>query len=122
MANDLINFRLSSEANDIAEKLKSTGRFEDVLAVARFGLSYALYHHFDDIDPSNYRMPDQNGSNYSVGSLDGDGKIRTLILALYPGSETPYIYARSLITFGLLKIRERINLDGFQSISKLLQI
>jgi hypothetical protein len=117
---DIKNFRLSSKAIEIAEKIKETGRFEDVLTVARFGMAYALKNHFSEITPETYRMPDNNGSNYNVGSLDSDGQLRTLLVALYPGTTTPYLYAQHLITFGLIKIGERIDNEGWVSVSALL--
>ena len=120
MPGDITNFRLSTKANEVAEELKETGRFEDVLDVVKFGLSYTLKNHFDEISPGEYQMPDQNGSNYSVGSLDNDGQFRTLLLSLYPGTDTPYIYARALITFGLLKIGDRLHNEGFKSINALM--
>jgi len=120
MAGDLINFRLSGEANAVAEQLKDSGKFEDAITAAKFGLAYALKYHFGEIDPRTYRITDQNGSNYSVGSLDNDSQLRALLVALYPGTDTPYVYARALIIFGLLKIGERIRQEGFQSVSALL--
>ena len=117
---DIKNFRLSTKANEIADGIKETGRFEDVLTVARFGLAYALKNHFDEISPENYHMPDSGGSNYNIGSLDSDGQLRALLVALYPGTTTPYLYAQHLITFGLLKLGERIDNEGWKSVSALL--
>lgn len=39
---DIVNIRLSKDANDIAERLVSTGKFENVVTAAKFALSYAL--------------------------------------------------------------------------------
>lgn len=117
---DMKNIRLSSKANEIAEKIRDTGCFEDVLTVARFGLSYAIKNHFDDINPETYRMPDSSGSNYNIGSLDSDGQLRSLLMALYPDTKTPYLYAQHLITYGLLKLGERIETEGLNTISQLI--
>ena len=70
--NDIVNIRLSKDANDIAERLVATGKFENVVTAAKFALSYALKNHFDECDPSTYSIPDSSGSNYNVGSFDND--------------------------------------------------
>jgi len=121
MADDLTNIRLTSEANAVADKLVETGRFENVATVAKFALAYALKNHFDEIDPIFYPITDGGGSNYNVGSFDSDGRLRDLLRALYPGATTPYFYARALMMFGLKKIDERLQREGFNSVHTLLE-
>ena len=116
---DIVNIRLSKDANDIAERLVSTGKFENVVTAAKFALSYALKNHFADFDPATYSVPDSAGSNYNVGSVDNDGKLAALLRAIYPETETPSIYARALMVFGLMKIGERIELEGMPPVSVL---
>jgi hypothetical protein len=115
---DLTNFRLSKKANEVAELLVSTGQFDFVLTAAKFGMAYALKNHFDEINPATYIMPDNEGNNYNTGSLDGDGQIAGMLKALYPGCETPYTYARNLMTFGLLRIGDQIDREGLKAISE----
>ena len=113
---DLTNIRLSKEANDIAEELVNTGKFENVMSAAKFALAYALKNHFDDFDPGSNQVADSGGNNYNVGSVDKDNHISQLLRALYPGVETPYVYARALMVYGLLKIGEVIEREGMPSI------
>ena len=120
MAEDLINFRLSAYANDIAEKLKDTGYFDYATTAAKFGLGYAIKNYFHEFNPATYQISDSNGSNYNVGSFDNDGQLAVLIRALYPETNTPYQYMRSLMIFGLTKLGEKIEQDGFQSVGALL--
>ena len=61
--NDIVNIRLSKDANDIAERLVATGKFENVVTAAKFALAYALKNYFDECDPSTYSIPDSSGSN-----------------------------------------------------------
>ena len=70
--NDIANIRLSKDANDIAERLVATGKFENVVTAAKFALAYALKNYFDECDPSTYSIPDSSGSNYNVGSFDNE--------------------------------------------------
>lgn len=118
---DAVNIRLSKEATEIAERLVSTGKFENVVTVAKFALAYALKNHFNEFDPASFSVPDSAGSNYNVGSVDNDGALATLLRAIYPDTETPYIYARSLMVFGLMKIGERLETEGMPTISILCQ-
>ena len=105
---DLTNIRLSKEANDVAEMLVETGKFENVISAAKFALAYALKNHFDDFAPG--------GNNYNVGSVDKDNQLSQLLRALYPGLETPYVYARALMVYGLLKIGELIEKEGMPAV------
>lgn len=114
--NDITNIRLSKKANEVADKLVSTGKFEDVKTVAKFALAYAIKNHFDEFDPKTYVITDSDGSNYNVGSFDNDGRLSALIRAIYPDVDTPYIYARELMIFGLLKIGELIDKEGIPTV------
>lgn len=118
---DAVNIRLSKEATEIAERLVATGKFENVVTVAKFALAYALKNHFNEFNPASFSIPDSAGSNYNVGSVDNDGTLATLLRAIYPDTETPYMYARSLMVFGLMKIGERLEAEGMPTISTLCQ-
>jgi len=117
---DLLNFRLSRKANEVAEYLTTTGYFDFAITAGKFALAYALKNHYNDIHPAEYTPPDSDGSNYNIGSLDNDGQLANLLRAVYPDCETPYLYARNLMIFGLLKLGEMIETEGLQSISSLL--
>jgi len=120
MAGDLVNFRLSKGANEVAERLATSGYFDFALTAAKFALAYALKNHFDEINPATYAIPDSEGSNYGIGSLDSDGQLANLLRAIYPDCTTPYLYARNLMVFGLMKLGTRIESEGLQSISAFL--
>lgn len=117
--NDIVNLRLSKEANDIAERLVATGKFENVITAAKFALAYALKNHFDEFNPETYSVADSSGNNYNIGSVDNDGTLSALLRAIYPTTVTPYIYARALMVFGLLKLGERIETEGMPTVSTL---
>lgn len=116
---DLVNIRLSKDANDIAEALVATGKFENVITAAKFALAYALNNHFDEFNPADYVVPDSGGNNYNIGTVDRDGQLALLLRAIYPETDTPYVYARALMIFGLLKIGELIETEGIPMISSL---
>lgn len=112
---DLINFNLSRRATDVADFLQSTGLFDSALGAAKFAAAYALNHHFDEIKPDSYTMPDNDGKQYGAGSVDAD--LVSLLKAVYPECITPVIYSRNLMTFGLLKLGTKIESEGLQPIS-----
>jgi len=79
----------------MADLLVSIGCFDFALTAAKFAMGYALKNHFDEINPATYVMPDNDGNTYNAGSLDSDGQISSMLRAIYPGCDTPYIYARN---------------------------
>ena len=109
--NDITNFRLSKAANDVADKLVATGKFDHGTSAAKFAFAYAVKNFYGKFDPATYAVSDSNGSNYSVGSFDD--------LVLYPDTDTPYIYVRALIVFGLIEIGKVIESDGMPKIYSL---
>lgn len=104
--NDITNFRLSKAANDVADKLVATGKFDHGTTAAKFAFAYAVKNFYGKFDPSTYAVSDSNGSNYSVGSFDD---LAPYVKVLYPDTDTPYIYVRALIVFGLIEIGKVID-------------
>lgn len=117
---DLINVHLTKAANAVVDQMEATGCFENKITAARFAMAYAIKNHFDEIDPIAYQLPDSEGSNFSLGTVDPDGQIAALFRALYPGTTTPYLFARAFMVFGLAKLGECIAQEGLQSISALM--
>lgn len=114
--NDIVNFRLSKEANNVADKLVATGKFEHATDAAKFAFAYAVKNFYGKLDPATYVIPDTGGSNYSVGSFDDLAKY---VKVLYPEVETPFIYVRALIVFGLIEIGKVIDKNGIPSLFSL---
>lgn len=114
---DLVQFRLSSVATEIANEFAEKFFFEDNQDVAKLGMAYALKEYSDKIDIESIlqgkRQPDDiynnNGSNYNVGGVDPDGRIAAIIKERYPNCTTPYRYARILMIYGLIKLNECIS-------------
>lgn len=104
--NDITNFRLSKAANEVADKLVNTEKFDYDTSAAKFAFAYAIKNYYGEFDPASYNLPDSNGNNYSVGSYND---LAPYIKVLYPDTDTPYIYIRALINFGLIKIGELID-------------
>ena len=85
MAEDYVNIRLSAKASDIASRIEESKFFESRISVAKFAMAYAIKYHFDEIDPLEIDSDrDATGSNYNVGTVDGDKFISKFIEALYP--------------------------------------
>lgn len=116
--NDITNFRLSKEANDVVDLLVNTQKFDHGTSAAKFAFAFAVKNYYGQFDPASYAVTDGFGSNYSVGSFDD---LAPYVRVLYPETETPYIYVRALICFGLVKIGEIINEKGMPSIYSLCQ-
>ena len=83
--------------------------------------SYAIKNYFDEIDPleiDNDR--DSTGSNYNVGSVDGDKFISKFIEALYPDTKAPYKITRGLMIFGLEKLGELLEQGQLYPLSNIM--
>ncbi|WP_417184809.1 hypothetical protein [Alistipes putredinis] len=113
---DLVQFRLSSIATDIANDFAEKYFFDDNQDAAKFGMAYALKYCRDEIDIESILTGkvlsddyNNNGSNYSVGGIDPDGKIASVVKEIYPDCTTPYRYVRILMIYGLVKLRDRIS-------------
>lgn len=114
---DIVTFRLSARANDVAAKLVDAKKFDSALSAAKFALAYTIKNHFDTFDPKSYSVSDSAGNTYNVGSFDA--QIVQAIYALYPGVDTPMIYIRSLVNYGLERIGDIIDQEGFPKVSAL---
>lgn len=120
MAEDLTNIRLSSYASDVAERFVSRGFFDYATTAAKFAMGYALKNHYGKFDPTTYQIPDNGGSNYNVGSFDGDGQIMALIKSLYPDTNVPYQVLRALMVYGLTELGEMDDYERITNVSQLM--
>lgn len=114
--NDITNFRLSKAANDVADRLVATGKFDHGTSAAKFAFAYAVKNFYGEFDPAAYTIPDKNGSNYSVGSFDD---LAPYVKILYPDVDDPYIYVQKLIIFGLIEIGKVLDVGGIPTIYSL---
>ena len=114
--NDITNFRLSKAANDVADKLVETKKFDHGTSAAKFAFAYAIKNYYGKFDPATYPVSDSFGSNYSVGSFDD---LAPYVKVLYPETDTPYIYVRALIIYGLIEIGKIIDTEGLPKIYSL---
>ena len=100
--NDIGNMAISLEASRIADRINDSGYFKNKADVLTFAAGFMLKNYYPKFNPETYTLDDTNGSNYSFSTFDADGKWSTLIRALYPNTDTPYLYLRALMNQGLL--------------------
>ena len=95
MTDDKRTIGLTARNRDVIEQMTASGFFKDQMDCAKFALSVAIN--------SNAPSTQVEGAEtvWNVGSLDPDGEIKSLLPALFPGTETPYRLAESLINSGL---------------------
>lgn len=123
---DLVNIRISSDADKVAELLKRRYYFPTNTAVYRFAMAYAIRDFKDEL-VSNYEHLDNSypsdGTNLNVGTVDNNQNLlKQLIPILVPECSTPYRFVRVAIILGLYKIKQMIdednNVDIIQQILK----
>jgi hypothetical protein len=134
MAEDKVNIGLSVDASKVADTLEETNYFEDRLAIAKFALAYAIRNGLDknvadfkvgeasgtQWNIADFKVGEAGGTKWNIGSVDSDQYLRTLMMSLYPESETPYRVIEVLMNNGLLAIGEIIKTEGLNKISKLM--
>ncbi len=113
---DIVDIALSASASNVADEILSLGFFKNKSDVMTFAAAYVIKNHFGSFEPSTYYQPNTNGSNYSFSTFDSDGKWSSLIKALYPETETPYLYLRALMNHGLLLIEQKMRDDSAYSL------
>ena len=107
---------ISSEASAFADRIMEDGLFRDQADVLNYAAAYMIKHHLNDFSPASYVLADTRGSNHAFSAFDPDGKMATMIRALYPETETPYLYLRALMDKGLLVLKEDMAQDSSLSI------
>ena len=98
---DLVNMAISYEASAFADQILEKGLFRDQADVLNFAAAYMIKHHYEEFSPASYVLTDTRGSNHAFSAFDPDGKMAIMIRALYPGTDTPYLFLRGLRCFFL---------------------
>lgn len=98
-----VNIAFTPAATAAAKRLQDHFHFADLVDVARVGTAYGLRHGLDLTRPTDFGPA--NGSNFNVGSVDPQGEIRDLILALHPEvDEDPYRVVETLMSVGTIAL------------------
>ena len=112
------DLRLSQRASDyVAQMFVDEGWFTTRKEAALFAAAYVLKYLFHEFDPASYIVPDQQGTNYAYGNLDEGGYWENLIRNLYQ-TETPRLFLRNLIIYGLEEIGDDIDRLGVLQVEK----
>lgn len=119
MGSDKVNIGLTVAANKVAERLMESGLFKDKMTVAKFGLAYAVKNTLDT-SMEEIELGEGRGASWNIGSFDGDKYLHTLMIVMYPDSDTPYRQLEILMNTGLIAIGKVIEGDGLSEISALM--
>ncbi|WP_134046256.1 hypothetical protein [Amycolatopsis arida] len=87
--------------------------------VARVGIAYALRFRMPLERPADFGSA--NGSNFNVGSVDPQGELRDLLLALHPDlHEDPYRVFETLMSVGVIALDDRVAVGEIRTLRDLL--
>ncbi len=101
---DLTVLKLPS--NRIIEDLMQLHYFEDYLVIYEYVFAYAIKYHFEEINPEKeYELIGVSEKTYNAGSLID---INAFISCVYPNCSTPNRYLKNIITYGLIKLTEKL--------------
>lgn len=117
---DIRDIAFSLKSASVAKAITEMGWFQNNNEVAEFAAAYAIKNYFDEFDPESYILTDTMGLNYSYSTFDNDGRWSSIIKILYPLTDTPYRYLRSIMNYGLEKIGQVIDEGGNFNITELL--
>lgn len=106
---------LTAEGKAAVEQVLGIGLFKDQLDLARFAMALALK------DNSAVGYVEGADTTWNVGSFDPSGEIKGILSAFYPGEETPYRLAESLIDVGLKDIKSRLAQQGTLDVVEILK-
>lgn len=102
-----VNIAFTAAAEQAARRLVERFPFASPLDVARVGAAYALRERLPLTRPGDFGAA--NGSNYNVGSVDPQGELRDLLLALHPEiDEDPYRIIETLMSVGAIELDKRV--------------
>ncbi len=102
-----VNIAFTPEAEEAGRRLVDRFPFGGLVDVARVGVAFALREKLPV--ERDERFGPANGSNYNVGSIDPQGELRELLLALYPEiTEDPYRVIETLMSVGTLELDRRV--------------
>lgn len=93
---------LTAANKKVMRDLLDSNFFYDQMDVAKLAMSVAINN---DIQP---KESESTETIWNVGSFDSDGEIKGLILAIYPGIETPYRIIESLFNEGFRLIAQKM--------------
>lgn len=102
-----VNIAFTPAAADAARRLAARFPFDDLVDIARVGTAYALREKMSLTRPATFGSA--NGSNFNVGSVDPNGELRDVLLALHPDiDEDPYRVIETLMSIGTLALGEQV--------------
>ena len=93
----------------------------EIRDLVRLGFAYAVSRGFDLERPDGFGVPGGR-DNYtaSTATLDDDGKIKGMVLAMYGELDEPYVAVETLANKGMIAIAEALSSGEINSISDLL--
>jgi hypothetical protein len=106
-ASSRVNIAFTPPAEAAARRLSDRFPFAGLVDVARVGTAYALRAKLSLTRSANFGSA--NGSNFNIGSVDPQGELRDLLLALHPEiDEDPYRVVETLMSVGTIALDEKV--------------
>ncbi|WP_018254412.1 hypothetical protein [Salinispora mooreana] len=109
----------TAAAESAAKRVKDHFNLPDALDAGRLGLAYALREKLPVERPADFGA--LSGTLYNIGSVDPEGELRDLLLALRPElSEDPYRVIETLLNIGTISLDNQIATAAVLSLRDLL--
>ncbi|GAA3144428.1 hypothetical protein JOF29_005737 [Kribbella aluminosa] len=102
-----VNIAFTPDATTAARRLQERFPLPDLVDVARVATAFALRTNVPLTRPADFGSA--NGSNFNVGSVDPQGELRDLLLALHPEiDEDPYRVVETLMSLGAIALEQKV--------------
>ncbi|MES9811349.1 MAG: hypothetical protein ABW159_00585 [Candidatus Thiodiazotropha sp.] len=98
MATDKKTIGITRDNNEVLQRLVIDGQFGSELDAAKFAMARAIKK---GTEPGRIDSAD---TKWNVGSVDVDGKLRSLLTAFYPDVEEPFRLMEYLMNKGLSEL------------------
>lgn len=103
----------------VLDAMVEAGRFADAIEAARFAMGLAIRAGIG-VGLANPGV-EGAGTKWNVGSFDPNNDLQTLLLALYPDTETPYRLLEFLIDEGLGLVAAHVERGGVFDVTEMIE-
>lgn len=103
---DITQFGLTKENNDIIKQLEELGFFPNQMEAAKFALSFAIR---SGAQPGVVSLAE---NKWHSGGFDQDGELAAVIRILFPEIQTPYRAIEYLVNHGLKLLGKHLAQNG----------
>lgn len=115
-----VNIAFTRHVEPAVRRLQEAFHLASLLDVAKLAIAYALREDIPLERPGDFATA--SGVNYNIGSIDPQGELRSLLLALHPElADDPYRVLETLMNEGARRLDGELSAASILTLRDLLQ-